>query len=140
VLPAAHPHEQPAVYWTVGIIAAALFLGSLLAHELAHALVRRRSGVTVRSVTLWMLGGVTDLEGEPPTAGADFRIALAGAVASLAAGKICSGLGAAVHPARGLAVVVAEASWLAAMNGILAVFNLLPGAPLDGGRILRAIL
>ena len=140
VLPAAHPHERPAVYWTSGIIAAALFLASLLAHELAHALVARRSGVTVRSVTLWMLGGVTDLEGEPPTAGADFRIALAGPVASLAAGGICYGLGAAVHAAGGPALVVAAASWLAVMNVVLAVFNLLPGAPLDGGRVLRAIL
>ena len=111
VLPAAHPHERPAVYWTVGFVAAALFLGSLLTHELAHALVARRSGVTVRSVTLWMLGGVTDLEGEPPTAGADFRITLAGPVASLAAGGICYGLGAAVHGAGGPAVVVAATSW-----------------------------
>jgi hypothetical protein len=77
VLPSAHPHERPAVCWTVAVIAAVLFLASLLAHELAHALVARRSGVTVRSVTLWMLGGVTEFEGEPPTAGADFKIALA---------------------------------------------------------------
>lgn len=87
-----------------------------------------------------MLGGVTDLEGEPPTAGADFRIAVAGPVASLAAGGIFYGLGPAVHAAGGPAVVVAVASWLAVMNVVLAVFNLLPGAPLDGGRVLRAIL
>ena len=87
VLPSAHPHERPAMYWTVAVIAAVLFLASLLAHELAHALVARRSGLTVRSITLWMLGGVTDFEGEPPTAGADFRIALAGPVASLAAAR-----------------------------------------------------
>jgi Zn-dependent protease len=140
VLPAAYPHERTALYWTVAVLAAMLFLASLLVHELAHALVARRSGVTVRSVTLWMLGGVTEFEGEPPTAGADFRIAVAGPVASLAVGAIFYGVGAAVHFAGGPAMVVAAAVWLAVMNGILGVFNLLPGAPLDGGRILRAVL
>jgi len=140
VLPAARPHERAALYWTVAVIAALLFLASLLAHELAHALVARRSGVAVRSITLWMLGGVTDMEEEPPTAGADFRIALAGPAASLAAGAIFYGIGAVVHFAGGPAIVVAAAVWLAVMNGILAVFNLLPGAPLDGGRVLRAVL
>ena len=122
------------------MITGVLFLASLLAHELAHALVAYRSGVTVRSVTLWMLGGVTEFEGEPPTAGADFRIALAGPATSLAAGGICYGAGAAIHAAGGPAIVVAAAVWLAVMNGILGVFNLLPGAPLDGGRVLRAVL
>ncbi len=140
VLPSAYPHERPAVYWTVAVIAAVLFMASLLAHELAHALVARRSGVTVRSITLWMLGGVTDMEEEPPTAGADFKIALAGPATSLAAGGICYGVGAAIHAAGGPAIVVAAAVWLAVMNGILGVFNLLPGAPLDGGRVLRAVL
>jgi Zn-dependent protease len=140
VLPSAHPRERPAVYWTVAVIAAVLFLASLLAHELAHALTARRSGVTVRSVTLWMLGGVTEFEGEPPTAAADFKIALAGPAASLAAGAICYCAGAAIHAAGGPAIVVAAAVWLAVMNGTLGVFNLLPGAPLDGGRVLRAVL
>jgi Zn-dependent protease len=140
VLPAAHPHERPALYWTVALIAAMLFLASLLAHELAHALVARHSGVKVRSVTLWMLGGVTEFDGEPSTAGADFKIALAGPAASLGVGGICYGAAAAVHFAGGPAIVVAAAMWLAVMNGVLGVFNLLPGAPLDGGRVLRAVL
>jgi Zn-dependent protease/CBS domain-containing protein len=140
VLPTAHPHERAALYWTVAVIAAVLFLASLLAHELAHALVARRNGVTVRSITLWMLGGVTEFEEEPPTAGADFKIALAGPAASLAAGTIFYGVAAAIHAAGGPAIVVAAAVWLAVMNGILGVFNLLPGAPLDGGRVLRAVL
>jgi Zn-dependent protease/CBS domain-containing protein len=140
VLPAAYPHERPAVYWTVAVVAALVFLASLLAHELAHALVAIRSGVKVKSITLWMLGGVTEFEGEPPTARADFRIALAGPLASLAVGAVCYGVAAAIHAAGGPAIAVAAAMWLALMNGILGLFNLLPGAPLDGGRVLRAAL
>jgi Zn-dependent protease/CBS domain-containing protein len=140
VLPADVPHRPAALYWLVAVVAAALFLACLLAHELAHAVVARRNGVGVRSITLWMLGGVAELEGDPPSAAADLRIALAGPAASLAAGAVFLAAAALIGQARGPAVVVAAASWLAVMNGVLAVFNLLPGAPLDGGRVLRAIL
>ncbi len=139
-LPAAYPHERAALYWTVAVISAVLFLASLLAHELAHALVARRSGVTVKSITLWMLGGMTDMADEPPTASADFKIAMAGPATSLAAGGVFYGVAVAIHAAGGPAMVVAAAVWLALENGFLGVFNLLPGAPLDGGRVLRAIL
>lgn len=139
VLPAAFPHEPVALYWTVAAVAAVLFLVSLAAHELAHAVVARRNKVAVRSITLWMLGGVSELEAEPPTAGADLRIALAGPAASLAAGGIFLAAGAAIGAAGGPAVAVAAATWLAVTNGFLAAFNLLPGAPLDGGRVLRAL-
>lgn len=124
VLPAAYPHQRPAVYWAVGVIAAGLFLASLLAHELAHALVARRSGVTVKSITLWMLGGVTEFETEPPTPRADCWIAAAGPLASLAAGAVFYGVGAAIHAIGGPAIVVAAAGWLAVMNGILGVFRM----------------
>ena len=140
VLPAAFPHEPAGLCWAVAAVAAVLFLGSLGAHELAHAVVARRNGVGVRSVTLWMLGGVTELAGDPPSAGADLRIALAGPAASLAAGGVFLGAGAAIGAAGGPAIAAAAATWLGVMNGILALFNLLPGAPLDGGRVLRAAL
>ena len=140
VLPAAFPHEPAGLCWAVAAVAAVLFLGSLGAHELAHALVARRNGVGVRSVTLWMLGGATELAGDPPSAGADLRIALAGPAASLAAGGVFLGAGAAIGAAGGPAIAAAAATWLGVMNGILALFNLLPGAPLDGGRVLRAAL
>ena len=140
VLPAAVPHRPATLYWVVAVLAAALFVACLLVHELAHALVARRCGVGVRSITLWMLGGVAELEGDPPSAAADLRIALAGPAASLAAGGVFLAAAAVTGYARGPAVAVAAASWLAVMNGVLAVFNLLPGAPLDGGRVLRAIL
>jgi Zn-dependent protease len=74
-LPAAVPRHHAAVYWAVAVVAAVLLFASLLLHELSHALVARRYGVTVRAITLWMLGGITELEGEPPDAGADLRIA-----------------------------------------------------------------
>ena len=140
VLPGAFPHHSAGLYWVVAGAAAVVFLASLLAHELAHALVARRNGVGVRSITLWMLGGVAELEGDPPSAGADLRIALAGPAASLVAAALLFGAGAGIGAAGGPGVVVAAATWLAVMNAILAVFNLLPGAPLDGGRVLRAAL
>jgi len=132
---------QPAVaYRAVAVPCAAAFMAALLAHELAHSLVARRCGVPVTSITLWALGGVSELGGEPPTARADLRIAAAGPAASLAAGLLSGGLAAAVHAGGGPGIAVAALGWLAAMNVLLAAFNLLPGAPLDGGRILRAVL
>jgi Zn-dependent protease len=140
ILPGGLRHQPPALYWTAAAAGAVLFLASLLAHELSHAVVAKRHGVEVRSITLWMLGGVAELEGEPPDAGADLRIALAGPAASVAAAAVFLGAAAAARYAGGPALVAATAGWLAAMNGLLAVFNLLPGAPLDGGRVLRALL
>ena len=140
ILPGAVRHEPAAVYWVVAVVGAVLFLASLLGHEFSHAVVARRYGVRVRSITLWMLGGIAELEGDPPDPGAELRIALAGPAASVAAGAVFAGVAAAAGYAGGPAVVVAAAVWLAVMNVALAVFNLLPGAPLDGGRVLRALL
>ncbi|MCW2901424.1 MAG: site-2 protease family protein [Streptosporangiaceae bacterium] len=140
VLPEAVSHAPTGVYWAVAIPSALLFLASLLAHELAHAVVARRHGVRVRAITLWMLGGVAELDGESPSPRADLVIAVVGPIASLAAamffGIVAIGAWALGVPA----VVTAVLAWLAFMNAVLAVFNLLPGAPLDGGRVLRAIL
>ncbi len=139
-LPAAVPRQPAALYWGVGAAAAVAFLASLLAHELAHALVARRDGIKVRSVTLWMLGGVTQLDSEPGTPRADLQVAVAGPAASLLTGVVFLGAAAAIGYAGGPRVAVAATTWLALMNALLAVFNLLPGAPLDGGRVLRAAL
>ncbi len=134
-------HGYPKVaYWSVGVIVGACFFLSLLAHELAHAIVARRYGVATNQITLWMLGGIAELDGEPPTATADFRIAVAGPLTSLLAGAgflTIAGVSAGTGAPR---LIVASATWLGSINVLLAVFNLLPGAPLDGGRILRAVL
>jgi Zn-dependent protease len=101
VLPAMTPHQPPVAYWVVAVPCAAAFMAALLAHELAHSLVARRYGVPVTSITLWALGGVSELGGEPPTARADLRIRAAGPAASLAAGLVFGGLAAAVRAGGG---------------------------------------
>jgi Zn-dependent protease len=140
VLPDAAAHVRTWVYWAVAVPSALLFLASLLAHELAHAVVARRHGVRVRAITLWMLGGVAELDGEPPSPGADFVIAAVGPLVSLAAALVFTLTTTAAWALAAPAVVIAVLAWLAFMNAVLAVFNLLPGSPLDGGRVLRAAL
>ena len=113
-----------------GLIATTAFFASILAHEFGHALVARRYGVETKSIDLWALGGVAHLDRESPTPRADGLIAVAGPAVSLAIGVV----------ALGLATVLESPvlAWIGIVNGLLAVFNMLPGAPLDGGRVLRA--
>lgn len=137
VFPSAYLASTTA-YWVAGATAAVVFFLSLLAHEVSHAVVARRNGVGVRSITLWLFGGVAQLEDEARTAGADFRIAAVGPATSLA---LAGGFGAAQLAASGAGahgLAVGVLSWLWKINVLLAAFNLVPAAPLDGGRILRA--
>jgi Zn-dependent protease len=140
VLPRADAGRSTSVYWAIAIPTAVLFLASLLAHEGAHAAIARRKGLGVRSITLWMLGGVAQLDGEPPNARADFAIAAAGPLTSLVLGGVLLGGAQAAASLGSPAAIVAALAWTGATNVFLAVFNLLPGAPLDGGRILRALV
>ncbi|MBX6750797.1 MAG: site-2 protease family protein [Micromonosporaceae bacterium] len=140
VLPTGAPGRSGLAYAIVAVVVAALFLAGLLGHELAHALVARRHGVTVRRITLWLLGGVSELESEPSSPRAEFQIAIAGPAASLAVAAVAA-VGAVLAAAAGASnLIMVGLSWLAAVNVLLAVFNLLPGAPLDGGRIVRAVV
>lgn len=136
-LPALRPGEATAVYWLLGVLGAVLFLASLIAHELAHAVVAMRFGMRVEAMTVWMVGGLTELDGEPPSPRADALIAAAGPFTS----AVFAGAYALAAVALGTrSALGATFLWLAVMSAALVVFNLLPGAPLDGGRLLRAFL
>ncbi len=140
VLPSYNSQSSANVYWTVGVFATILFFVSLLAHEASHSVVAKRNGIGVRRITLWLFGGVSELESEALTSGADFRIAVAGPLTSFAFAVIF-GVMRLLLLALGIGSTMASAlGWLAWMNVMLAGFNMLPGAPLDGGRVLRAYL
>ena len=140
ILPDMAPGHASSVYWLAGFCGALVLLASLLAHELAHSIIARRKGVKVVGLKLWLFGGIARLGSEAKTPGTEFRIAAAGPATSLALAAIFAGLAALLRAAGTADIVVAVAWWLAGINAILGLFNLLPGAPLDGGRILRAYL
>jgi Zn-dependent protease/predicted transcriptional regulator len=135
ILPNDVPRQPALAYWVTGAIGAVAFYAGLLAHELAHAVVARRCGVKVSGITLWLFGGVSQLEGEPKSAGAEALIAGVGPLMSFAVALIAFGLGS-VLPRPALASDLL--GWLAFVNVALGVFNLVPAFPLDGGRLLGA--
>jgi Zn-dependent protease len=139
-LPATAPGHSASTYWLAGAVGAVVLLASLLAHELMHAVVARRAGIPVSTVTLWLFGGVTRLGGEAQTPRTEFRIAASGPATSLALAGVFAGLAAGAQLFEVANVVVGVAWWLSGINLLLGLFNLLPGAPLDGGRILSAYL
>lgn len=140
ILPAIAPGAPRSAYWGTAVVVTALFVVSLLAHELAHAMLARRFGVRVKSITLWMLGGSAMFEDEPPTPRADALIAGVGPSVSAALGAVYFAAATALDPFWLDGLPVAGLVWLAIVNLLLAGFNLLPAAPLDGGRLLRALL
>jgi Zn-dependent protease len=140
LLPAQVPGLAAAAYWLAGAAGAGLFLASLLAHEIGHALVARRAGLRVRGITLWLLGGVAQLEDEPASPRDELRVAIVGPAISLALAGVFGVAAAALSVVGAPALLVVVAAWLALGNVALGVFNLLPAAPLDGGRVLRGLL
>lgn len=130
--------------FVIAVIAAVLFFLSVLGHELAHAVVARRFAMSVTSITLFVLGGVANLAKEPPSAMAEFLMAAAGPGTSLALGFIGIGLGllapSLYQAAPALQPIQPVALYIGQINLYLAAFNLLPGFPLDGGRVFRSIL
>ena len=132
-----HPGWTGAQQWTVGIFTSVLFFASLLFHELAHSVVAQHYKIRVVSITLFIFGGVASIERDPTKAIQEFNIAIAGPLASGFLGAVFYGF-VLVFPSN--QVVNAVATWLCGTNLLLAVFNLLPGFPLDGGRIFRAMI
>jgi Zn-dependent protease len=139
-LPQSYKGLHPVVYVLGGLFTAAAFLASLLVHELAHAIVARRNGLTVEGITLWLLGGVARFEGEPESPGAELRIAGSGPLVSLLLGILLAGASAVLLVADMNGLVAGCIAWLAAINVVLALFNVIPAAPLDGGRLVHALL
>lgn len=135
-LPADYPGWGDALYWVVGAVISLLFFASVLAHELSHALVARRFGLRVRDITLFIFGGAASLEGDAERPRDEALIAVAGPLTSLAIGAALWGIDVAIGQPQVAAII----GWLGFINLTLGLFNLIPAFPMDGGRILRAIL
>jgi len=135
---AEHPRWTQAEHYAVGILTSLLFFSSILLHELAHSFVALAKGIPVRSITLFVFGGVAQIGREPDRPMTEFQIAIAGPIASA---LLAVGFGAVAHLAGDeFERISALAGWLSSINLMLALFNLVPGFPLDGGRIFRALL
>ena len=137
--PDAYPGWARGTYWITGIAASLLLFVSVLLHELAHSFVARARGMGVNSITLFIFGGVSNLEGEPERPTAEFAMAIVGPITSFILAGVFWGLAQAIdlnqeRPAYAIL------SYLALINAILGGFNLIPGFPLDGGRVLRSIV
>lgn len=140
LFPSQNPGLPRSTYWWMGVAGALLLFASVVVHELAHSLVARRYGVPMRGITLFLFGGVAEMTAEVPHPKAEFWIAIAGPAMSLAVALAGWGLSAAGE-GLGLPVpVVGVVAYLAAINAMLVAFNMVPAFPLDGGRVLRAIL
>jgi Zn-dependent protease/predicted transcriptional regulator len=136
--PMAHPGRPSATYLVLGVLTAGLFFASVVVHELAHSVVSQASGTPVRDITLFIFGGVSRISQEPKRAWDELLMALAGPAASLA---LAGGFGLLWRLTEATASPVhAATGWLAWVNGMLGLFNLIPGFPLDGGRVFRAVV
>jgi Zn-dependent protease/CBS domain-containing protein len=137
VFPSQNDGLSDATYLAMAIAAALLFFASILLHELGHAFQARRDGMEIEGITLWLFGGVAQFKGMFPSAGAEFRIAVAGPLVSLGLGVVFLAIAVLSKTAE---AVDGVAAWLGYINLMLLVFNLLPALPLDGGRVLRSVL
>lgn len=134
--PQQFPGWSGGLYWIVGAATALLFFASVLAHELSHALVARRFGLRVQGITLFIFGGTTSIDSDSRSPREEALIALAGPATSIVLGAAFVGIGAVIEQPQVSALV----GWLGVVNLVLGAFNLIPGFPMDGGRVLRALL
>lgn len=140
LFPQLYPGWSETAYWSAALAGALGLAVSIVVHELAHSLVARRLGVPMHGITLFAFGGMAQMEGEPPTPTGEFVMAVVGPLTSLVLAGLFH-LGAGWAEGAGAApAVVAVASLLSSLNLVLAIFNLVPAFPMDGGRMLRAVL
>jgi Zn-dependent protease len=140
-----------ALPYLLAVISALAFFASILLHELGHAFVAVRHGIGISDITLWMFGGVARMNRDSDTPGTEFKVAIAGPLVTLAIGVACAVIGVAsagwsefwkamlIEGSAHTTPVLAVVAWLASINGLILVFNLIPAFPLDGGRVARAI-
>jgi Zn-dependent protease len=138
VYPVLLPFESTALYWVMSVTSGILFFASVVVHELAHSLVARAYGIRVREITLFLFGGVAQLTGEPDRPRGEFLMAIAGPATSVALAVAFLGLWLVTGARDNAPGVVWQ--WLVVMNAAVGVFNMLPGYPMDGGRVFRSLL
>jgi Zn-dependent protease/CBS domain-containing protein len=140
VFPAVVPDLPVTTYWWMGAAGALGLFLSVVLHELSHSMVARRYGIPMHGITLFIFGGVAEMSGEPATPKSEFAMAIAGPAASVVLGGLFFALSALARLFSWPATMTSVISYLAVINVILAVFNLIPAFPLDGGRVLRSVL
>jgi Zn-dependent protease/predicted transcriptional regulator len=133
---AQHPSWTPGQHWALGIITSLLFFGSVVFHELSHSVVAQHYKIPVASITLFVFGGLARIGREPSSAKQEFNIAIAGPISSF---LLSGAFYLVAHDSGNFEMIGATCDWLAKINFVLAAFNLVPGFPLDGGRVFRAI-
>jgi Zn-dependent protease/CBS domain-containing protein len=138
--PFAYPDLPVATYWLMALAGMIGLFASLLFHELSHSVVARAYGLPVGGITLFLFGGVAEMLSEPKTPKAEFRIAIAGPIASVVLGVLFTVLSVLLGLLGVPAHIAGVAGYLGFINFLLAIFNMIPGFPLDGGRVLRAAL
>lgn len=134
------PDRTPTVYWIMGVIGALGLFISILLHELAHAVAARQFGIRMNGITLFIFGGVAEMQDEPPSAKAEFVVAIAGPIASIVLTAAFAFVAAAGRFMDLPGEVYHIGDYLAIINGLLVVFNMIPAFPLDGGRVLRSAI
>ncbi|MBW1916830.1 MAG: site-2 protease family protein [Deltaproteobacteria bacterium] len=140
LFPYLYENLSPRTYWTMGIVGALGLFISIIIHEFSHSLVARRYGIQMKGITLFIFGGVAEMEEEPPNPRAEFMMAIAGPIASIVLCLVFYGIHNYGLKSNWAVSINGVIRYLAMINGILAAFNLLPAFPLDGGRVLRSLL
>ena len=138
--PANYRNLSPGTYWAMGVLGTLGLFASIILHEFSHSLVAKKNGLPMKGITLFIFGGVAEMSDEPPSPKTEFLMAIAGPAISILVAIVFGILAYLSKQLRLALPVIGVVSYLSFINGLLAAFNLIPGFPLDGGRILRSAL